>query len=68
MPKEESDIYDNLTGPKLRETLGKRDLPKTGRVDELRERLRTDDKRKAEAQPFAACESYRFASFSNSIL
>ena len=35
--------YHNLTKAELQEELGARDLPKTGNVDELRERLVADD-------------------------
>jgi hypothetical protein len=35
--------YDDLTKAELQEELGARDLPKTGTVDELRERLVSDD-------------------------
>jgi len=35
--------YDDLTKAELQEELGARDLPKTGNVDELRERLVADD-------------------------
>jgi hypothetical protein len=37
--------YDSLTKAELQEELGARDLPKTGTVDELRERLVADDKK-----------------------
>ena len=35
--------YDDLTKAELQEELGARDLPKTGNVEELRERLVADD-------------------------
>ena len=35
--------YDDLTKAELQEELGRRDLPKTGNVDELRERLVAND-------------------------
>ncbi len=35
--------YDELTKPELQDELASRDLPKTGNVDELRERLLADD-------------------------
>jgi len=35
--------YDDLTKAELQDELGARDLPKTGNVDELRERLVADD-------------------------
>ena len=35
--------YDDLTKAELQDELGSRDLPKTGNVDELRERLVADD-------------------------
>jgi methyl-accepting chemotaxis protein len=35
--------YDDLTKPELQEELARRDLPKTGNVDELRARLIEDD-------------------------
>ena len=35
--------YDHLTKAELQDELGARDLPKTGNVDELRERLVADD-------------------------
>lgn len=37
--------YEGLTKPELQEELARRDLPKTGTVDELRERLIEDDKK-----------------------
>ncbi len=37
--------YDELTKPELQEELASRDLPKTGNVDELRERLVADDQK-----------------------
>ena len=36
-------LYDDLTKAELQDELGARDLPKTGNVDELRERLVADD-------------------------
>jgi hypothetical protein len=43
----DTDKYDALTGPELGEELKRRELPISGRVDELRDRLREDDARKA---------------------
>lgn len=42
-----TDKYDEMTGPVLAEELAKRELPVSGKVDELRDRLREDDKAKA---------------------
>lgn len=45
---EAKDRYDEMTGPVLAEELGRRELAVTGRVDELRARLREDDAKRAE--------------------
>lgn len=45
---EAKDRYDDMTGPVLAEELGRRELPVSGKVDELRDRLREDDARKAD--------------------
>lgn len=42
------DKYDDMTGPTLSEELAIRGLPVSGKVDELRERLRENDAQKAE--------------------
>lgn len=42
------DKYDAMDGPALKEELKKRELAVSGKVDELRERLREDDAKKAE--------------------
>lgn len=45
---DEKDRYDEMTGPQLGEELSRRELTVSGRVDELRARLREDDARRAE--------------------
>lgn len=42
------DQYDEMTGPVLVAELGKRELNVSGKVEELRDRLREDDVRRAE--------------------
>lgn len=44
-----ADKYDDMTGPMLSEELARRELPVSGRVDELRDRLREDDEKRAQA-------------------
>lgn len=44
-----ADKYDDMTGPMLAEELSRRELPVSGRVDELRDRLREDDEKRAQA-------------------
>ncbi|MDX6308008.1 MAG: colicin import rane protein [Nocardioidaceae bacterium] len=41
--KQTTKTYDGMTKAELQDELAKRDLPKTGNVDELRERLIADD-------------------------
>lgn len=48
-PTGDGDEYEDLNGDELRAELQGRDLPTSGRVDELRERLRQDDAEKAES-------------------
>lgn len=43
------DKYDDQTGAQLSAELVKRELPITGRVDDLRARLREDDEKRAQA-------------------
>jgi hypothetical protein len=43
------DRYDDLKGPELAAELSERELSVTGRVDELRDRLREDDEKRAQA-------------------
>jgi hypothetical protein len=42
------DRYDDMKGPELAEELAQRELPVTGKVDELRDRLREDDQKRAQ--------------------
>lgn len=42
------DRYDDMVGADLAEELADRELPVSGRVDELRARLREDDERRAQ--------------------
>lgn len=50
------DRYDDMTGPALGEELSKRQLAVSGRVEELRDRLREDDNRKAEEEAQRAAD------------
>ena len=43
MREQAAKTYDDLNKAELQEELGARNLPKTGNVDELRERLVADD-------------------------
>lgn len=43
------DQYDDMKGPELAAELAQRELGVTGRVDELRDRLREDDQKRAQA-------------------
>lgn len=43
------DQYDEMTGPALSEELARRELPVSGRVEELRARLREDDEKRAQS-------------------
>lgn len=44
-----SDRYEDMKGPELAEELAKRELPISGKVDELRARLREDDELRAQS-------------------
>jgi len=43
------DKYDEMKGPELAEELTRREIAMTGKVDELRARLREDDEKRAQA-------------------
>lgn len=49
----ERDKYDEMRGPELAEELAKRELPVSGKVEELRDRLREDDAKPVNDPPEA---------------
>ena len=42
------ETYEDMAGPALAAELARRELPVSGRVDELRARLREDDEKRAQ--------------------
>ena len=55
---EDKDKYDEMTGPLLAEELARRELNVSGKVDELRARLREDDARRAQEGADESGEAY----------